>query len=102
MKKIKLNYIWVEDLTQRGIEVLNKDIIKVDENNKEYVLVSDFGDDLEMYLRPTLEQLRQERILALEKELEGMTEPTNEDLIEEGKTMHPYYELIRELEDLRG
>ena len=101
MKKMRLNYIWVEDLTQRGIGVLDKNTIKVDNNGKEYVLISDFGDDLEMYLKPTAEQLKQKRILDLEEELEGMTEPTNEELIEEGKMMHPYYELIRELESLR-
>jgi len=41
-----------------------------------------------------LEKL-QEQLVQVEAELEGMTEPSAEELIEAGKIMHPYYEALR-------
>lgn len=42
------------------------------------------------------------RIATLETELAGMTEPTDQELIEEGKMMHPYYMVKEEIEMLKG
>ena len=48
-------------------------------------------DGYELYKVPTrLERLHAERE-RLEKQLEGMKEPPDEELIEEGRMMHPYY-----------
>ena len=55
-------------------------------------------DGYELYKVPTrLERLHAE-IKRLEKELEGMKEPTQEELIEEGRDRHYYYEIIRMLD----
>lgn len=42
------------------------------------------------------------RITQLETELSGMTEPTDQELIEEGKATHIYYMLKMELDSLKG
>lgn len=42
------------------------------------------------------------RIAQIEDELKQLSEPTESELIKEGKITHPYYMLIEELEILRG
>ena len=55
-------------------------------------------DGWELYKVPTKEERIQAEIARLEKELEGMKEPTREELIEEGRDRHHYYEIIRMLD----
>lgn len=44
----------------------------------------------------------QEQLAQVEAELEGMTEPTAEELIEMAKFMHPYFEALRRKEYIQG
>ena len=55
-------------------------------------------DGWELYKVPTKQERIQAEITRLEKELEGMKEPTREELIEEGKMMHPYFYTLEQLE----
>ena len=59
-------------------------------------------EGFEIYIKENPEDKRLKRIAELELELEGMTEPTDEELIEEGKMMHPYYMLVQELEYMKN
>lgn len=54
-------------------------------------------DTFELYIVPTAEDLKLERIAQLEAELANIAEPTQEELIESGKMMHPYYIIMNEL-----
>ena len=58
-------------------------------------------DTFEMYIVPSQEDMRKQRITELEAELAQMGEPTSEELIQEGKMMHPYYMLVDELKRLK-
>ena len=58
-------------------------------------------DNFEVYIVPSAEDLRKQRITELEAELAQMGEPTTEELILEGKMTHPYYMLISEYENLK-
>jgi hypothetical protein len=74
--------------------------------------VADFKSDKEgniiiperfvIYIKKTPEELWQERIADLEKELLQMDEPTDKELIELAKQYHPYYILELELESFRS
>ena len=58
-------------------------------------------DGYELYKVPTrLERLHAERE-RLEKELEGMKEPTREELIEEGRSLHTYYIVQNQLAQIK-
>ena len=59
-------------------------------------------EHIEIYIKEDPEVLKQERIIELENELLQMDEPTDQELIEEGKMMHPYYMLEEELKRLKG
>lgn len=59
-------------------------------------------DTFELYIVPSREDLRKERITQLEAELKAMPEPTPEELVEAGKMMHPYYMLVDEIKMLKG
>lgn len=54
-------------------------------------------DSFEVYIVPTAEDLRAQRVAELEAQLATLTEPTEEQLIQEGKMTHPYYMLVDEL-----
>ena len=58
-------------------------------------------DTFEVYIVPSAEDLRKQRICELEAELAQMGEPTQEEPVEAGKMMHPYYMLVDELKRLR-
>ena len=58
-------------------------------------------DTLEVYIVPSAEDLRKQRITELEAELAQMGEPTSEELVEAGRMMHPFYMLVDELKRLR-
>lgn len=57
---------------------------------------------MELYIVPTMEDLRAQRVAELEAQLATMTEPTEEELIQEGKMMHPYYMMLEELTILKS
>ncbi len=59
-------------------------------------------DTFELYIVPSQEDLRKERITQLEAELKAMPEPTPEELVEAGKMMHPYYMIVQELEMIKS
>ena len=83
MKKQRINWIYKDDL-----DAYFSKSKKGTKDSKEYVEVP---EDIEIYKVPTrLERLHAERE-RLEKQLEGMKEPSDEELIEEGRMMHPYY-----------
>jgi len=93
MKKQRINWIYKDDL-----DAYFSKSKKGTKDGKEYVEVP---EDIEIYKVPTrLERLHAERE-KLEKELEGMKEPTREELIEEGKISHNYYILLNELEQCK-
>lgn len=54
-------------------------------------------DHIEIYIKETPEEMREARIAELEAELAGMNEPTEEELIEEGKIISYYFMLQEEL-----
>lgn len=45
---------------------------------------------------------KEAQIIQLEAELVNMIEPSDEELIEHGKMMHPYYELVMRLDELKN
>ena len=59
-------------------------------------------DTFEVYVVPSQEDLRKQRITELEAELAQMEEPTSEELVEAGRMMHPYYMLFQELAILKS
>lgn len=59
-------------------------------------------EGFEIYIKEDPEIKRQEKIEELEKELLNWDEPTEQELIEEGKINHPYYMLLRDLEMLKN
>ena len=58
-------------------------------------------DGIVIYIDDTQERV-EERIISLESEIEQMGEPSDAELIEEGRMMHPYYMLVQELEMLKN
>ena len=58
-------------------------------------------DGWELYKIPTREERIQAEIKRLEKELEGMKEPTKEELVEDSKINHPFYAYRDEVEMLK-
>jgi hypothetical protein len=54
-------------------------------------------DGYEVYKTPTRAEKLATRLKEVEAELAGMKEPTTEELIAEGRMMHPYYMLTEEL-----
>ena len=58
-------------------------------------------DTFEVYIVPSREDLRKQRVAELEEQLATMTEPTEEELIQEGKMMHGYFTLKEELDNLK-
>ena len=54
-------------------------------------------DSFEVYIVPTAEDLRAQRVAELEAQLATLTEPTEEELINMGRAMNPYYMIIEEL-----
>ena len=55
-------------------------------------------ETLEIYQKPTKAEILQAEITRLETELASMEVPTDAELIEEGKMIHPYYHIIEQLE----
>lgn len=49
----------------------------------------------------SIEVLKEEKI-KIEKELSEEVEPSDNELIDFGRAMHPYYDKIRRLENLNG
>ena len=58
-------------------------------------------DTFEVYIVPSQEDLRKQRITELEAELAQMGEPTSEELVEAGRMMHGYFTLKGELDNLK-
>lgn len=58
-------------------------------------------DGYELYKVPTKAERIQTRISEIEAELKGMSKPTEQELIAEGRLMHPYFMMTDELEYLR-
>ena len=56
----------------------------------------------EIYIKQDPEELRLERIAKLEAELQKLTKPTDEELIELGKAFHLFYMLGNDLKGLKG
>ena len=83
-KKEKISYIFPSDLSS----------LEVDENGN-YLVPEGF----EIY---RVVDTTQDRIDELEKELAKMSEPTDEELIEEGRFYHPYYTLQEEINLLKN
>ena len=48
-------------------------------------------EGFEIFIKQDPEELRLNRIAELEAELQKLTEPTDEELIQEGKMMHPFF-----------
>ena len=84
---IKATFIKSSDL-----ENLEKD------DNGNYII----PDGIKIYIEEDPEELNKKRIAELEIELESIVEPTEEELIEEGRMMHPYYVMTMELEMLKN
>jgi len=82
--------------------------IKAEEGLKKKDITFDADDNL--VLPPGYSLVRektrleriQERITRLEKDLQGIKEPSQEQLIQEGRMMHPFYMLSDELEYLNN
>ena len=91
--KQRINWIWQKDL-----DSYFKAVKTVSSKEGDYVVVP---DDLEIYKVPTKEERIQVEIARLEKELEGMKEPTEKQLIEIGMIHDPYYETLRNIEMLK-
>ena len=84
-KKEKISYIFPNDLSS----------LEVDENGN-YLVPEGF--EIYRVVDDTLE-----RIADLEKQLENMGgEPTDEDLIAEGRVSHPYYIIKEEIDYLKS
>jgi len=58
-------------------------------------------DGYELYKVPTRREKIQARIKQLQQELGKMKKPTDQQLIQEGRMMHPFYMMSEELEYLR-
>ena len=84
MNKQRITYIYPSDLSS----------LDVDENGN-YLVPEGF----EIY---KVVDDTQDRIEDLEKQLEDMTEPTNEELIEIGKMFNDYYTTLEELNLLKN
>ena len=87
MDKQRINWIRESDL-----EGIMKSAGR-DKNNNYLV-----PDTLEIYVVPTKEEQIKMEIARLEKELEGMTEPTKEELLAEGRMFNSYYHILELLE----
>ena len=74
----------------KKIEVLDKKYYDKLKKNKDgdYLI----PDDLIIYIDNSAE-IKEEKITELEKELADTPEPSNEELIELGKSFHPFYQL---------
>ena len=91
--KQRINWIWKKDL-----DSYFKAAKTVSSKEGDYVVVP---DDLEIYKVPTKEEQLKIEIQRLEKELEGMKEPSERELVEFGKSMHPYFGDLERLEILK-
>jgi len=58
-------------------------------------------DHIEIFIREDPKVTIQKKIDELEIELGKWFEPTDEELIIEGKAIHPYYMLIRDISELK-
>ena len=83
----KATYIKPEDLEN----------LEYDENGNVII-----PEGYEIYMKEDPEEIKAQRIAELEAELNSTPEPTTEELIEEGKMMHPYYHLKMELKYLKN
>lgn len=59
-------------------------------------------EGFEIYIKETAEDRKAAQIAELEKALEGMSEPSDAELIEEGRMMHPYFMMRDELDMLKN
>jgi len=59
-------------------------------------------DGFEIYIKEDVEEKRKIEIKQLEEELARMKEPSDKELIEEGKLMHPYYVIKNDIEYLKN
>lgn len=83
---IEANYIKSEDL-----EKLEKDA------SGNYIIPT----GIKIYIEEDPSILKQKRIEKLENELSSMREPTEQELIDEGKLNNPYYMILDELNYLK-
>lgn len=58
--------------------------------------------DYAIYKKETKEEIKAARIADLESRLNKIKEPTNEELLEEGRLSHPYYQVKDELDFLKN
>lgn len=59
-------------------------------------------EGFEIYIKEDPQQVRLNRIAELEAELSEMTEPSDEELIELGKSFHDYYILKMNIEQYKN
>lgn len=83
----KATYIKPEDLQD----------LQMDENGNFII-----PDGIEIYIKPNPEEIKLNRITKIQEELSKLTEPTDEELIDLGKSSHPYYLLLDELNELQN
>jgi len=81
---------------------MNKDKIRINRVDANEFKVQQgqiqIPDGYELYKVPTRKEKIQSRISQLTKDLEKMKEPSQQDLIEVGRMMHPYYSITEEIE----
>ena len=88
--KQKITWIMPQDLND-VVESCKKD------KDGNYIV----PEHIELYLVPTPEERKQAEIEELETQFNEMTEPTDEELIDEGKMVHPYYDLQQRINYLK-
>lgn len=78
--------------------IKKEDLLNLQEDENGNYLIP---EGIEIYIKETPEEVKVNRIKELEKELSKMTEPTEQELIEEARVMHPFYMNKLELEILK-
>ena len=84
-------------MKERVYKIAEKDVTSLAKNKDGSFRVP---DGYEIYKVPTREERIAERIAKLEAELKEIKKPTEAELIQEGKMMHPYFMYRDELEYL--
>lgn len=71
--------------------------LKYDENGNIII-----PDGIEIYIKEDPNEVLRVRIAELEEQVKLMVEPKDEELIELGRMMHPFYQMQRDLEMLKN